>query len=77
MKKFAQYVHLDLFYVLDYSGSFDIHMRYMKYTKMFDVKYQREILCFECLPVLIKQCSTITRIYFLKSLQSLYELWNI
>ena len=25
-EKYAKYVHLDLFYALDYSGSFDMHI---------------------------------------------------
>ena len=32
---FAKYVHLDLFYVLDYSGSFDMHIENYKKTKYF------------------------------------------
>ena len=34
MKKFAKYVHMDLFYVLVYSGPFDMHIeKIQKSTK--------------------------------------------
>ena len=35
MKKFAKYVYLDLFYVLDYSGCFDLHIENYKKTPNF------------------------------------------
>ena len=35
MKKIPKYVHLDLFYVLDYSGCFDMHIEYYKKTPNF------------------------------------------
>ena len=35
-EKFAKYVHLDLFYLLVYSGSFDMHKK----------NYKKEIICF-------------------------------
>ena len=33
MNKFANYVHLDLFYVLDYSGSFNMNIEEKKISK--------------------------------------------
>ena len=35
MKKCAKYIHLGLFYVLDYSGAFDIHYAYRKIKFFF------------------------------------------
>ena len=35
MKKFVKYVHLDLFYILDYSGSFDMHIEKLYFFCIF------------------------------------------
>ena len=47
MKKLAKYVHFDLFYVLDYSGSFDMHIKYEKKTILFQTSAKNRVLSYK------------------------------